>query len=339
MTRALLPLGALAAMLALSGCGGTSTTTGTPHAGAQRTSRSAAPPSTPGKPPATAFTPHRASARTVSWHLPVPTARQAVAASSADHLVLAGGMVAGDSSTDQVWSISLPGGRARRLPALAVPVHDAAGGSYAGAPAVFGGGNATEQSLVQALHGSAWSRVDTLPTTRSDLSVVEAGRRTLVLGGYDGSAVPRSVLAQQGSGRLRVVGRLAHGVRYAAATVLGGSAYVLGGEVAGHELDTVQRVDLRTGRTRVVAHLPVATGHAMAVTEGDRILLMGGRTSSTASTARMWWYDPASARFSRAGSLPRPLSDAAVVRRGRDCYLLGGEDPGVTDRVVRVSVS
>ena len=72
----------------------------------------------------------------------------------------------------------------------------------------------------------------------------------------------------------------------------------------------------------------------MAATVGGRVLLMGGHVDAASRTAAMWWFDPASGRFTHAGTLPRPLSDAAVAVSGSTVWLLGGEDPGVTDRVV-----
>ncbi len=64
------------------------------------------------------------------------------------------------------------------------------------------------------------------------------------------------MLALSADGSSRPVGRLVQGVRYAATAVVGHTAYVFGGEVNGRELDDVQALDLRTGRTRVVAHTP-----------------------------------------------------------------------------------
>jgi hypothetical protein len=76
----------------------------------------------------------------------------------------------------------------------------------------------------------------------------------------------------------------------------------------------------------------------MAATVGPRILLMGGRVSPDRETGAMWWFDPATRHFTRAGSLPAPLSDAAVASVGHRVWLLGGEGPAVTDRVVLVNV-
>ena len=52
----------------------------------------------------------------------------------------------------------------------------------------------------------------------------------------------------------------------------------------------------------------------------------------------MWWFDPATGRFRRAGALPHPLSDAAVATYRHRVWLLGGEDPSVTDGVLFVNV-
>ncbi|MCW2866517.1 MAG: Kelch repeat-containing protein, partial [Marmoricola sp.] len=220
-------------------------------------------------------------------------------------------------------------------PTLPTPVHDAAAGWAFGRPAVFGGGNSSEQSVVQTLGPGGWRAAAHLPTTRSDLSVVTTGRSSVVVGGYDGVHVPTDVL-RPAAGGFRRIGALRVGVRYAATAQVGRSVYVLGGEVDHRELSEVQRLDLRTGRTRVVARLPRPLGHAVAATVGRRILLLGGRTDPDTQTAAAWWFDPATGRFTRAGRLPVALSDAALVVGPDRLWLLGGESPDVTDRVVEV---
>lgn len=319
----LLPVGCLL----LAGCGGHPAAAAGPRTG-QPSSVSAH----------AAFVPRTATARTASWTLPVASARQAVVALGHGRVLLAGGLVAGDASTGRVSSVDLSSGRVSEVPSLAVPVHDVAGARAGGVPLVIGGGNATEQDAVQALRGHAWRVVGHLPTTRSDLAAVTDGSAAVVIGGYDGVGTPTTVLRVSAGGSVHPEGRLVRGLRYAAPAVLGHTAYLFGGEVLGRELDVVQAVDLHTGRTRVVGHLPVPLGHAMAASEGRRILVMGGRTSPDRQTAAMWWFDPATGRVTRAGALPGPLSDAGVGTAGRRVWLLGGEDPDVTDHVVFVNV-
>jgi hypothetical protein len=284
------------------------------------------------------FVPHRATVSTARWRLPVASGRQAVVPVGHRTVILAGGLVAGDLSTGAALRIDLANGRVSRLQPLAVPVHDVAGALVAGVPAVVGGGNATEQDVVQQLSGGGWHVAGHLPTTRSDLSVVQQGSAAFVVGGYDGSGTPTAILSLAADGSTIPAGHLVRGVRYAATARVGHTAYVFGGEVLGAELGTVQAVDLRTGRTRVVATLPAPLGHAMAATVAGRVLLVGGRVSPGQQTGAMWWFDPATRRFTRAGTLPRPLSDAAVASFGHRVWLLGGEDPTVTDRVLEIRV-
>jgi N-acetylneuraminic acid mutarotase len=204
---------------------------------------------------------------------------------------------------------------------------------------VFGGGNATEQSVVQVFTGRAWRQVAHLPTARSDLSAVEVGDRTYVIGGYDGVNVPRQVFSVGTSGGLVRAGTLVIGVRYAATAVVGSRVYVFGGEVNHRELGQVQAFDTATGRTKVVATLPRPLGHAVAATVGGRILLIGGRVDPSTQTAAMWWFDPGSGKFVRAGSLPAATSDSAVASVGDTIWLLGGESTQVTGRVIVIHLS
>lgn len=326
------PYVALLPMALLAACGGGPTNP------ASTTSFPAPTTTSTPSPTAAPFVPPTASPRVARWHLPVASGRQALVPLGHGRVLLAGGLLAGDVSTDRVTSIDLSTGLASPAPSLAVPVHDVAGGLAGRVPLVIGGGNATEQDVVQRLRGGTWTVVSHLPTARSDLSVVPAGASPVVVGGYDGAATPTALLTVGADGSVRPHGRLVQGVRYAATAVVGHTAYVFGGEVAGRELDTVQAVDLRTGRTRVDGHLSVPLGHAMAATVGTRILLIGGRVAPDRQTAAMWWFDPATGRFRRAGALPHPLSDAAVATYRHRVWLLGGEDPSVTDGVVFVNV-
>jgi N-acetylneuraminic acid mutarotase len=291
-------------------------------------------------PSATVAPAAHATAAYASFRLPFAIAREAVVAdpSHPGQLVLAGGMFPDDTSSARAIMLDLTTGRSQLLPTLGTPVHDVAGGLYGGNPAVFGGGNASEQSVVQELIGGRWKPVTHLPTTRSDLSVATVEGTTLVIGGYDGTNVPREILAV-GPGGLHPVGRLVSGVRYAATAVVGASVYVFGGEVNGRELGSVQVYNAAKARSAVVGRLPRPLGHAVAVTVGDRVLLLGGRTDPSTQTAAMWWFDPAAGRFTRAGSLPAALSDSAVISIGQQVWLLGGEDPSVTDRVVVIRIS
>ncbi len=282
--------------------------------------------------------PRAVTARLVHWRLPDPVSR-AVAVRYAGGVLLAGGLGPGDVSTPRVLQVDPRTGSVHRLSDLAQPAHDSAGAVLAGRPTLFGGGGATELDVVQRLDPQGrWRVVGHLPQARSDLSVgTPAPRRAVVVGGYDGRRTPATVLLTRDGSHFSPVARLPAGIRYAGIGFSGGYLWVLGGERNGVELADVLRVDLRTGRVRRAGHLPRPLGHEAVESVGDRLLLLGGRTSGGAVTARMWWYEPARGTWSRAGRLPHPVADAASVSMDGSLYLLGGETPAVTAGVIRVA--
>ena len=309
--------------------------------GGQPATRTPAPSATP--PHVVASTPAPAAPRhlvvhTERWRLPYAVAREAVAPVGSGRYVVAGGLVGGDSSTDRTLLVDPARGRVTAEASLPVPVHDTAGLAVRGHALVVGGGNASEQATVQARGSHGWSVAGHLPQPRSDLTAALVGDQALVIGGYDGSstAVP-AILASRDARHWHRVGTLPLPVRYAAGAVVGQSVWLFGGERAGAEQRTVQEIG-PGGHARVVARLPRALGHASAVPLGGRILLVGGRTGPDSVTDRMWWFDPATRRFEPAGRLPRPLADSAVIADGNTAWLVGGESPSVTDRVVRLGL-
>lgn len=260
---------------------------------------------------------------------------------TSDGVVVAGGLVAGDQSAAATYRLDLGTGSASRLADLPVPVHDVGGAVVDDTPEVIGGGNATEQPVVQSrAPNGGWRVTGQLPSPRSDLAAVTVGGRVFVVGGYDGSSVALADVLVSTDGRVfRVFGQLPVAVRYAAVASADGALWVLGGERAGVEVDAVQRIDLGTGHAEVTGRLPHPLGHASAVTWDGRVLLLGGRVSGSHPTAAMWWFDPASPRpFHRAGALPTPLADSAVVPTRRAVYLIGGETPELSDAVLRLTL-
>ena len=272
-------------------------------------------------------------------HLPVPLAREAVLdPHGAGPVTVAGGLLDADTSSSATYVLDLGTGRATASGRLPVAVHDTAGATVRGRGLVLGGGNATEQAVVQSRGPGGWRVDGRLPSPRSDLAAVSSGGRVLVLGGYDGTTPALAdVLVTRDGRRWRTLERLPVPVRYAATTVAGGAVWCFGGERSGTMTDVVQRVDLRTGRAAVVAHLPHPLGHASAVTLDGRVLLVGGRLTTDRLTSRMWWFDETTRRLVPGGRLGRPLADSAVVDRGSTAFLVGGETPALSDRVLRLS--
>ena len=325
--RRVAPVALLLALAACSGGHPSSAPTSVPA------SQSVTTPSAPSSPAPTHLVVHETRVR-----LPFPVAREALVPLGRGRYLSAGGLVAGDSSTDQAFVLDTHALTTAAAPAMQVPVHDTAGVLLGGRPLVVGGGNSTEQDVVQARVGTGWQVIGHLPQPRSDLSVAVLGSRVLALGGYDGSttAMPQ-ILASVDGRRWRPIGTLPVPVRYAAVAVAQGHVWLFGGERAGVEQRAVQEVDA-AGHARVVARLPVPLGHGAAIPIGGRILLAGGRLGPDQPTDRMWWFDPHTRRFTPAGHLPVPLADAAVALDGDRAWLVGGETPGLTDRVLSLSL-
>jgi hypothetical protein len=271
------------------------------------------------------------TAATAPWSLPEPVSRAVVLADGGSFVVL-GGLATGDTSTSRIVQVDPSTGQSQLAGNLAVAVHDSAGGLIGGRWFVFGGGSYSTVSVVQAWSGGPAEEVGRLPQSRSDLSTATEGATTYVVGGFDGSVMTPDVLATTDGQSFRTVGQLAVSVRYAAAAASGGFLWVIGGVTSTSEggtaaTDTVQKVDLATGRATVVGHLPAPMGHATAVVLAGQIFVLGGR-SGTVPNASIWRIDQASGQVVPAGRLPQPVSDAGSVVLGGVGYLVGGELTG-----------
>jgi N-acetylneuraminic acid mutarotase len=97
----------------------------------------------------------------------------------------------------------------------------------------------------------------------------------------------------------------------------------------------VQRVDPVTGRSKVVAHLPVRLLGASALVVHGAVLICGGNDGQHALRT-IYRFDPRSATLKRIGTLPRPDAFAAAAVVDGNGYLLGGENPNLPTRQVQV---
>ena len=293
----------------------------------------------PATPSPSAVVPRHLVVRTMPWRLPGPIAREAVLPTSGVHLLVAGGLLPGDTSSATSYTLDLATGHVRRGAPLPVPVHDTAAVSIRGRAVVVGGGNAAEQAAVQARSGSRWHVAGRLPSPRSDLAAVVVGGRAIVVGGYDGTTPALGeVLTSSDAVHWSRLGRLRVPVRYPGVAVLGRDIWVFGGERSGTEVRVVQRIS-PDGRVRVVGRLPTPLGHEAAAVLGHRILVAGGRTAADTLTARMWWFDPATRRFTAAGSLPHRLADSGVAQERGAVWLVGGERPTFSAQVLKIALT
>ena len=283
--------------------------------------------------------PTRLSAATLPWRLDLGISR-AVAYNGSGVIIIAGGLTA-SGTTGIVRAIDPANGHIRRSGLLRNPVHDAAGAVLGDHMLVFGGGRAVAGSTVQRVvlgaAGTNGTVVGRLPASRADLAAVVVGDNAYLMGGGSGGAGDARIWATRDGAKVRLVGRLRIGVRYAAAAASGTSIFVFGGTSASGDRSEIQRFDPSTGQTRLVGRLPIRLSHASAMVLGGQMFILGGQVGGRASDT-IWLFDPQTATAARVGRLPYPVSDAASVVVNDRGYLIGGEDGHLLDTVISVSL-
>jgi hypothetical protein len=283
----------------------------------------------------------RLLARIAPWRLPAARSRE-VALADAAGLVVAGGLSSAHVSTSTVWTLSPTTGQVQHTSALAAAVHDAAGLVLNRSPTVVAGGNTTTVDDVQRLSddGGMTRVVGHLPQPRSDLVAASVEGSGYVLGGFDGTTSLSAVLRTQDGRHFTAFGHLRLAVRYAAVVAItstaGDQLLLFGGEHNGVPVDDVQDVDLRTGRVRIVGHLPEPLSHEAAFSLDDRTVWLAGGRSHDQLQSRLWRWDVSRRRAVVAGHLPYAVADAGLAVGGSTAYLLGGETPEPTARVVEL---
>jgi N-acetylneuraminic acid mutarotase len=161
--------------------------------------------------------------------------------------------------------------------------------------------------------------------------VTATGGIAYVVGGYDGTNWLHTILAWRPGSPVRVAGHLPVGLRYAAASAVGGQILIIGGSTPGGASDGVYRFDPVSGQVREIGRLPQPITHASAATLGAYVYLVGGRGNTLGSqTADVLSIDPRTGAVRRAGRLPEPLSDTASLTIGGAILVAGGLTPTTT---------
>lgn len=305
-------------LLGLAGCGG------------------ASPPRAASAGPKPTTRPTAVQVALARWRLPVPLSR-AVAFPSGNGLLIAGGLLANDTSTAGLLRVDPATGTVRPAGMLVAAVHDAGGIRLRGHDYLFGGGTATSTATVQEIRGAASQVVGALPQPRSDLVATAIGGTAYVLGGYDGVSALGNVLATTDGRTFTVVATLQVPVRYPAVAAIGHQVWLFGGRTATGYTAAIQRIDVRTGASAVVGQLPTPLAHASAVVLGGQVYLAGGR-SAAGTSSQLLVVDRTHATVRVAGTLPGPIADSAAVVVGRTAYLIGGETPQLTSSVITITL-
>jgi hypothetical protein len=256
--------------------------------------------------------------------LPAATSRASAVALPGGRILVAGGLVAGSSSTTILTGTPQ---HLRAIGSLPVPGHDAAAVRLRGVVDVFGGGQAASTDAVVRIDPvTGRSTIAAhLDEPLSDLGAVVVGSHAYLVGGYTGTRFATAVLRYLGSGRTAVAARMPVGLRYAGVAAVGNTIYVAGGLTPSGETDGVLAITPSTGRVRRVATLPEPRAYGALVASHGELLLIGGKSDAGTATAQILRIDPASGRVTVAGRLPQALAEPAAVARGDDVVVIGGE--------------
>jgi PQQ-like domain len=124
------------------------------------------------------------------------------------------------------------------------------------------------------------------------------------------------------TGAIHPAGTLPHPVHDAAAAVLSGRLLVFGGGASAVE-DVVQSVDLHSGSSAIIGHLPTPLADLQAVSDGHTVYLVGGYDGNTPQASV--WATTNGRSFRKVATLPAGVRYPAVTMLGGRIVVAGGE--------------
>jgi hypothetical protein len=269
------------------------------------------------------------------FRLPAPLRDPAAVGLGSGRFVLIGGLDSADVSSAEITVADAR--RVLRQGTLPLAQHDAQGALLDRLVYVFGGGAASELDHIVSFDpaNDSVSPAGSLLRAQSDVAVTASDGTAYIVGGYDGTAWLTTILAWRPGEPVKVVGRLPFGLRYAAASSVGGQVIIAGGSTPAGASDAVLRFDPVTGRVTRIGQLPAPTTHAAAATLGGFVYVVGGRGDDLSSQrAAVLSIDPRTGRVRPAGRLPMALSDAAVLPVGHGLLVAGGLSSAGTQAAV-----
>lgn len=167
--------------------------------------------------------------------------------------------------------------------------------------------------------------VGVLPSASSDVAVTQVGHTAYIVGGYDGTNYLNTILAWQPGRSAKVVGHTPAGLRYSAATSVGGKVIIVGGSTPAGASRAIYSFDPISGQVKTLGQLPQPITHGGVAALGNYVYLVGGRGDLvTQTTPNVWSINPTTGAVAAAGRLPHGLSDAGVVTVGQGIMVAGG---------------
>lgn len=215
------------------------------------------------------------------------------------------------------WQLAAPISREVVLPAPTNQLLIAGGLDSAGAsvPGIFTLGTSNGRLTL----------VGDLSVPTHDAAGVVVGRQALVFGG--GTTGPSSTAQRfEVPGTVEASGYLPAARADAAATSIGGTAFVVGG-YDGAALDPEVLATTDGVHYSNVARLAVAVRYPAVAALDGKIYVFGGQASNGQPVRTVQAVDPRSHQVALVGKLPVPVSGAVAVDLGGTVYLAGGDSP------------
>jgi len=145
---------------------------------------------------------------------------------------------------------------------------------------VLGGydGSTPDPAVLATADGSSFSHVAELKVPARYLATAALGGRIFAFGGETANGEATDAIQEIDPARrtARIVGHLPQAASHAAAVVLGGSIYVLGGEANGVATSKVWRFDPGSHKLSPAPPLPRPVADGAAVSDGEAAYLVGG---------------------------------------------------------------
>ena len=155
----------------------------------------------------------------------------------------------------------------------------------------------------------------------------------VLLGGLTAADTSRDDIVTVTRSGSRRVGHLPTAVHDAAAVTIGRLSYLFGGGTGPSQIDTIVRVDPRTGAAEAIGHLPSGSSDQTGAAIGGTAYIVGGYTGTRWLDTIVAWKPGGSARV--VAHLPSAVRYAAVTAVGDRLVIAGGSLPSgsATDAV------
>ena len=224
---------------------------------------------------------------------------------------------------------------AAAVPVLAV----GCGGSYTAAPPSVSSTRAAATTAKDAAARPLPIRrlvpVDagTLDAAVQDAAPAPFGDGAVLLGGLTAADTSRDVIVTVSRAGSRQVGHLPGVVHDAAAVTIGKLSYLFGGGTGPAQIDTIVRVDPRTGAAEAVGRLPSVSSDQTGAAIAGTAYIVGGYTGTRWLDTIVAWKPGGRAHV--VAHLPTAVRYAAVTAVGDRLVIAGGslESGSATDAV------